>query len=89
MSNYCEWARQAIVQSLFHRVSGLQDVRSNVRLWGLQCKVDRHADLSAMEENVGKSALEISEIVLAERWDLKKRKELYRTVNGVEYDRDL
>ena len=69
--------------------AGLVDVRGNVRLWGLQCEVERHAALSAMEEHRGKSAVEISEIVLGERWDLKKRQELYRTIHGIEYDGDL
>jgi hypothetical protein len=30
-----------------------------------------------MPEHAGKSATEISEIVLNERWDLKKREQLY------------
>ena len=66
--------------------AGLRDVRGNVRLWGLQCEIERHAELTAMAEHANKSAIEISEMVLAERWDLKKRKEVYDTIHGVEYD---
>ena len=39
-----------------------------------------------MPEHKDKSPTEISEIVLSERWDLKKRKQLYQTVRGIEYD---
>ncbi len=65
---------------------GLHDVRGDVHLWGLQCEIERHAELSALPEHRDKTPVEISEIVLSERWDLKKRKELYRVVRGVEYD---
>lgn len=60
---------------------GLRDIRPFVRLWGLDCEIKRHAELSEMEENKDKTATEIIEIVLAERWDLKMRKELYRLRN--------
>ena len=66
--------------------AGLRDVRSNVRLWGLKCEIDRHAELTAMPMHKNKTATEISEIVLAERWDLKKRRELYQVVHNKEYD---
>ena len=56
---------------------GLRDVRDNVRLWGLKCEIKRHAELSAMEEHKDKSAIEISEMVLAEQWDIRKRDELH------------
>ena len=36
---------------------GLRDVRGNVRLWGLQCEIDRHAELSKKECNKDKSAV--------------------------------
>ena len=58
---------------------GLRDVRDNVRLWGLKCEIERHAELTAMEEHRDKSAIEISEMVLAEQWDVKKREELRNT----------
>ena len=51
------------------------DVRVNARLWEMQCEIERHAELSTV--HLGKSALEISEMVLAEDWPLKMRKELY------------
>ena len=63
---------------------GLRDVRDNVRLWGLKCEIARHAVLS--EQHKDKSAIEISEMVLAERWDLIKRKELYERVHKRMYD---
>ena len=66
--------------------AGLRDVRANVRLWGLKCEIERHAELSAMDEHKNKSATEISEMVLAERWDLKKSKELHQLVHEKEYD---
>ena len=61
----------------------LVDVRANVRLWGMQCEIDRHAELSTAY--LGKSALEISEMVLAENRPLKMRKELYEK-RGEDYD---
>ena len=57
--------------------AGLIDVRDNVKLWGLDCEVKRHAELSAMEENKNKTPTEISEMVLAEKWDVKMREQLY------------
>ena len=36
-----------------------------------------------------KTPIEISDIVLSERWDLKKRKELYQNIRGIEYDGEL
>lgn len=63
---------------------GLRDVRDNVRLWGLKVEIDRHAELTAQFPE--KSPTDISEMVLAERWDLKLRKELYREVHDIEYD---
>ena len=62
---------------------GLVDVRPNIRLWGMQSEINRHAELT--ELHPGKSALEISEMVLAEDWPLKIRKELYAR-RGEEYD---
>ena len=49
----------------------------------MQCEIDRHAKLTAL--HLGNSALEISEMVLAEDWPLKIRKELYAR-QGEEYD---
>jgi hypothetical protein len=66
--------------------SGLRDVRDNVRLWGLQCEIDRHEELSKMDEHKDKAPTQISEMVLNERWDLKMRKELYQTIHGRQYD---
>ena len=51
----------------------------------MQCEVDRHTELSAMPENEGKSRVDISEMVLDERWDLKRRRDIYQSV-GKEYD---
>ena len=65
---------------------GLRDERGNVRIWGLNCEIDRHAVLSAKPENKNKSAIEISKLVLAERMDLQMRKELYEKVHGRAYD---
>ena len=42
-----------------------------------------------MEEHKEKSALEISKMILGERLDSKKRRELYRTIRGTEYEGDL
>ncbi|EJK76704.1 hypothetical protein THAOC_01519, partial [Thalassiosira oceanica] len=57
-----------------------------LRLWGLDCEIKRHAELSEMEEHEGKTAIEISEMVIKERWDLKQRKKLYNEVHHREYD---
>ena len=57
-----------------------------MRLWGLKCEIERHAELSKMECHKDKSVVEISEIVLAERWDLKMRRQLYEDVRKSEYD---
>jgi hypothetical protein len=66
--------------------SGLRDVRGDVRLWGLDIEVKRHAEIWAMHENKHLSAVEISEKVFDEEWPLKRRQELYRATKGVEYD---
>ena len=42
-----------------------------------------------MEVHKDKTPIEISDIGLAEQWDLKMRKELYQSVHGVEYDGEL
>ena len=39
-----------------------------------------------MEEHKNKLAIEIADLILDERWDLKKRKEMYLLVHGTEYD---
>jgi hypothetical protein len=69
--------------------AGLRDVRDNVRLWGLKCEIQRHAELSAMEENKGKSAIEISDIVLMENWPRTKRQELYEELKGSTYSGNM
>ena len=43
----------------------LVNLRVDVRLWGMQCEIDHHSDLSTA--HLGQSALQISEMVLAER----------------------
>ena len=68
--------------------AGLRDVRDNVWLWSLTCEIDRHAKLSEKEENQNKSPIEISKMVLNERWDLKMRKQLYE-LDGRNYGGDL
>ena len=57
--------------------AGLIDIRHNVKLWGLDCEVKRHAELSALEVHKDKTPIEISEMVLAEKWDVKMREQLY------------
>jgi len=51
----------------------LRDVCSNVRLWSMRSKIACHAELSEMPEHDGKTATDISEMVLDGQWDLKKR----------------
>ena len=51
----------------------------------MKSEIARHTELSEMPEHASKSSTEISEIVLDEQWDLKKRQELYRDVHGYEY----
>ena len=63
----------------------LRDFRSNIRLWGMKGEIARHAELTKMPKHVGKTATEISEMVLDKQWGLKKRQELYRDVHGYEY----
>ena len=57
---------------------GLRDIRDNVKLWGLKSEIALHAKLSAMEEHKDKSAIEISEMVLAEKLDVKLKERLYK-----------
>ncbi len=64
--------------------AGLTDYRGSVGLWGLKCEKDRFAKLQQMEEHKDKSEIDIGEMVLQERWDLKKREELY-ALDGREY----
>ena len=66
--------------------AGLKDVRNNVRLWGLKSEIERHRTLWSMEEHKHKSATEISELILGERLNLAKRKEMYQKLRGTEYD---
>ena len=61
--------------------TGLRYVRDNVNLWGLNCEIKRHKELSDENENKNKSPVEIIEMVLNERWDLRMRKELYQRVH--------
>ena len=63
---------------------GLIDYRGSVGLWGLKCEKDRFAELQQMEAHKDKSEIDIGEMVLQERWDLKKREELY-ALDGREY----
>jgi len=67
---------------------GLIDIRDDIYRWGLDCEIELHKKLSAMEEHTGKTAIEISEMVLDERLDLKLRKELYAN-KGIVYEGDL
>lgn len=71
--------------------AGLRDVRGDVHLWGLDCEIELHKKLSAMamDAHKDKTPIEISELVLAQRLDLKMRKDLYTTVHGIEYEGDL
>jgi len=39
-----------------------------------------------LDENKNKLAIEIDEMILNERWDLKKRKEMFLSVHGTEYN---
>ena len=56
-----------------------------MQLLGMDCGIEYHNVLLAMEENKDKSITEISEMVLKERWDLKRRKEMYE-LRGLQYD---
>ena len=67
--------------------AGLSDVRGSIYKWGLNCEIERHGKLHKTEEHRDKSMVEISEMVLSERWDLKKREELY-ALDGREYKGD-
>ena len=60
--------------------SGLRDARANMRPWGLEFEIERCAELTTIPTHE-KNATEISEIVLAERWDLKKRREFCQMVH--------
>jgi len=51
----------------------------------MKSEIDRYAKLTKMPKYAGKTATEISEMVLDEQLDLKKRQELYRDVHGYEY----
>ena len=66
--------------------ASLRNVCDNIRLWGLQCEIERFSELVAMEEHKNKLAIEIAYLILDELWDLKKRKEMYLLVHGIEYD---
>ena len=55
---------------------GLSDYRPHVRLWGLKVEIKRHAELKLEHPNL--TDTEISEMVLAEDWPSKLRKDLYR-----------
>lgn len=65
--------------------AGLSDVRGSINLWGYKCEKERYAQLRSMEEHKDKSEVEIGEMALNERWDLKLREELYQMHNRV-YD---
>jgi len=67
--------------------AGLSDVRGSIHLWGYKCEIERHKQLSMMDKHKDKSVVEISEMVLNERWDLKLREELYQLDDRV-YDGD-
>uniref|UniRef100_A0A7S2PD48 DDE Tnp4 domain-containing protein n=1 Tax=Skeletonema marinoi TaxID=267567 RepID=A0A7S2PD48_9STRA len=73
--------------------AGLSDVRGSIYKWGLNCEIERHSELQKMEAHKDKSMVEISEMVLSERWDLKKREELYaidnREYKGDKFRQDL
>ena len=47
--------------------AGLRGACSNVKLWGMQCEIACHAQLSKMPEHLNKTPTEISELVLDER----------------------
>ena len=66
--------------------NGLRDVRDNICLWGMNCEIKRHQELSGKEENKNKSPIEISEMILNERWDLNMRRQLHQALYNREYD---
>jgi len=66
--------------------AGLCNICDNIRLWGLQCEIEIFDEMVSMEEHKNKSAIEIADLILNERWDLKKRNEMYLLVHGTEYD---
>lgn len=65
---------------------GLDDVRGDVSLWGLNEEVAKFQQLSAMEEHKNKSPQEIGEMVLSMNMPYVFRKELYQKYHGREYD---
>jgi hypothetical protein len=65
---------------------GLDDVRGDVSLWGLNEEVTKFQQLSAMEEHKNKSPQEIGEMVLSMNMPYVFRKELYQKYHGREYD---
>jgi len=46
--------------------AGLRNVPDNIRLWGLEYEIQRHAKFSAMDTHKNKTSIEISDIVLSE-----------------------
>lgn len=54
---------------------GLVDVRPDIELWGLEEEIKRWEQLYNLPEHATKSKLEISEMVLAEDWPSKLRRQ--------------
>jgi len=54
---------------------GLVDVCGDVCFWGTNKEIQRFEELSKLEENEGKSEVEIGEMVLAENWPEKEAAE--------------
>ena len=51
----------------------------------MKSEIELQERMSAADEHNNKTAIEISELVLGARLDLKKRREPYRTVHGTDY----
>jgi hypothetical protein len=54
----------------------LVDVRPSIELWGLEVEIKRWNELRDLAENKDLSDAEISELVLAEEWPTRMRKDL-------------
>ena len=55
---------------------GLVDVRPSIELWGLEVEIKRWNELRDLADNKDLSDTEISELVLAEEWPTRMRKDL-------------
>ena len=52
-----------------------------MNIWGMNSEIKRHKELSVEDENKSNSPIEISEMVLNERWDLRMLEKIYQKVH--------